>query len=478
MQASSSHFQSHDIVQQLQARLAQRADPNYAEWYRHNVKPTAPVRGVRMQDLRHLVMAWHQDWQRQQANAPASLQLEVTFQLFNADHVDDRLAAMVFLDEVLIPSKVVTPELLPRLATLFPPRLISDFKACDHFAAKVLQPLLIRYGSQVSEQLRDWFSADSVWQARAAVSALTPLASDAIHDDLLFLGCTIVLARPEEEAKSIVGSALRALGKVRPELVESFLTNKTNLINTNAACLNKATQFLEGRRQVYFREQRRLLLALNSQIGASSTSGTGGAGPSANPPITFPQEIPPIMPLPGERGPLPQVVYQESTPTAYNPIDPGGVRLPATRPLMFRQQGEIMLSPTETQAEQQVSEHPILPSLRNHRRFGSLPAFPVVSSDIATHVEGEEGRETPIGGVARGRITRSDSGMRRRTRRSRMHSTSSTPSPAVSTSALQESVGEQGRQPEAHIPSSTGGDTSSQAGSTDQYSTQGDMSGR
>lgn len=184
--------------------------------------------------------------------------------------MDDRLAAMVFLDEVLIPAHLVTPDLLPRLSSLFPPGLISDFKACDHFAAKVLQPLLIRYGVQVSNQLRYWFRADSVWQARSALSALTPLASDAIYDDLLYDGCSIVLGRPEEEAKSIVGSALRAWGKVRPELVENFLEDHHNLMNTNAACLNKATSFLESGRAQYFREQRRMLLAWNAQLGGSS----------------------------------------------------------------------------------------------------------------------------------------------------------------------------------------------------------------
>lgn len=293
MQSDEVYDQSRSMVNQLQNRLRGRADPSYAEWYRHNVKPTAPVRGVRMQDLRHLVMAWHHDWQvQQQPPISSNMQVEVTFLLFHAEHVDDRLAAMVFLDEVLIPNFVVTPDLLPRLSTLFPPALISDFKACDHFAAKVLQPLLIRYGSQVSDHLRTWFTAESVWQARAALSALTPLASDAIHDELLFAGCKIVLERQEEEAKSIVGSALRALGKVRPELVESFLSDSHNLVHTNAACLNKATQFLEGRRQTHFREQRRLLLAWNSQMLAAPMTCTL---PPPPPPPT-PQTAQPAQP--------------------------------------------------------------------------------------------------------------------------------------------------------------------------------------
>lgn len=274
------------IVQNLQTRLADRADADYAEWYRHNVKPATPVRGVRMQDLRHLVMAWHHDWQHaRHPNAqPVSLplQLDVTFALFRADFVDDRLAAMVFLDEVLIPSHQATPHLLPRLSSLFPPGLISDFKACDHFAAKVLQPLLIRYGAHVSHHLRLWFRADSVWQARAALSALTPLASDAIYDDLLYDGCAVVVARPEEEAKSIVGSALRAWGKVRPELVEAFLRNDHNLVNTNAPCLNKATSFLEPGRAQHFREQRRMLLAWNAQSDLATSDPTTAPSTAAS----------------------------------------------------------------------------------------------------------------------------------------------------------------------------------------------------
>lgn len=265
MQTGNLYSHPNLIVGMLQRLLAERADPAYAEWYRHNVKPTAPVRGVRMQDLRHLVMAWHEKWQIAQPTVTNAEKVEVTFLLLHADFVDDRLAAMVFIDEILIGAGAITPIHLDRFATLFPPGYISDFKACDHFAAKVLQRLLIQFRSDVSEKLSDWFRAQSVWQARAALSALTPFASDAIHDELLLSGCSIVLARPEEEAKSIVGSALRALGRIHPELVENFLNTEPNLVNTNAACLNKATSFLGPGRAQHFREQKRMLTTMTSQ---------------------------------------------------------------------------------------------------------------------------------------------------------------------------------------------------------------------
>lgn len=284
-----SHYGS--IVSVLQRRLAQRADPAYAEWYRHNVKPTAPVRGVRMQDLRHLVMAWYEEWHKDHQLVANTDKIEVTFLLLQAKYVDDRLAAMVFIDEILISAGVITPDHLDRFATLFPPGLISDFKACDHFAAKVLQPLLIRFRSAVSEKLSHWFRAQSVWQARAALSALTPFASDAIHDELLLLGCAIVLARPEEEAKSIVGSALRALGRVHPELVENFLHAEQNLLNTNAASLNKATSFLGTGRAQYFRDQKRMLTTMSSQHNPREY-------PTAPVPVPAPASVPAPVPAP------------------------------------------------------------------------------------------------------------------------------------------------------------------------------------
>lgn len=458
MQTDQIYRYPHLIVELLQQRLAERADPTYAEWYRHNVKPTAPVRGVRMQDLRHLVMAWHQEWQQQnQSSTQISIQLDVTFLLFHAEYVDDRLAAMVFIDEVLIPAQLVTPDLLERLSTLFPPGLISDFKACDHFAAKVLQPLLIRYGSQVSDQLLHWFSATSVWQARAALSALTPLASDAIYDDLLVMGCGIVLSRSEEEAKSIVGSALRALGKVRPELVEAFLSDSKNLLNTNAACLNKATSFLEAGRAQHFREQRRMLIAWSSQMGSShsaipctsetppntmSHSGYRSTGssislPTANTvlndvpaPLRASPTIPPIRSLNvrrrrdeiereireiAEGGTFEgtdreRYLNREVTDSLYSPMSSVGLLVSqGTRAAITTSQMDIG---TGTNLGARMGSH-TGPGPGSETNLFSLGGF----DPLALPKLSEEGRSVSIGGVAHGRITRTDSGLRRRHRR-------------------------------------------------------------
>lgn len=489
---------SHSIVTSLQRKLAERADETYADWYRHNVKPTAPVRGVRMQDLRHLVMAWYQEWKQQydqhsrlhgygqqqfqhhrheirpedlqwkqqhqphfqegkqetlpqshiqlqpsaqaaqlHSTPPIYLQLEVTFLLFHSQFVDDRLAAMVFLDEVLIPNRIATPELLPRLATLFPPGLISDFKACDHFAAKVLQPLLIRYGSQVSEHLRNWFSSDSVWQARAALSALTPLASDAIYDELLFSGCAIVLSRSEEEAKSIVGSALRALGKVRPELVERFLSERSNLINTNAHCLNKATQVLDSHRQAYFREQRRLLLTWNAQLAAPSNINVmPSSGPTVSPPTQA--QLPYAA--------LPNIGLSQSR------ISQGDIQSQASaEPVLQHGRSKNIETRDQAASTRQMgtistSDRTGTPDLRPTAMFTDvnspyrtrnesvstgliLPPLHTIEPPIFSGT-GDD-RNSFLTGVARGRITRAESGLRRRFRRSRSQSTSSTPSPGV-----------------------------------------------
>lgn len=443
---------THPIVADLQQRLAERADSAYAIWYRHNVKPSAPVRGVRMQDLRHLVMAWNDDWQKSQRTIQDAEKIDVTFLLLQAEYVDDRLAAMVFIDEILIPAQAVTADHLDRFATLFPKELITDFKACDHFAAKVLQPLLIRYGSLVSGQLSNWFRAKSVWQARAALSALTPLASDAIHDELLISGCAIVLSRPEEEAKSIVGSALRALGKVRPELVEQFLNNGTNLMNTNAACLNKATSFLETGKAQHFREQRRMMLAWSPQhttedqysleqsgslvvsqpisLGSPSReivpaqSRTPFATPTTSEPTSWEQSPEYLALQSGTEETYQRLERRRSDQQGYVshgwlagpsdtrirpgsslPLDPPGSFVPPPRFQSIQHERYIVQA---HQSEQRVPGTNIF-------AMGQLPVvLPRPMDESRSTAPSAAGT---LGGVAHGRITRADSGLRRRVRR-------------------------------------------------------------
>lgn len=214
-----------------------------------------------MQEIRFAVSKWNSEWQLEQQSVPNELQLSVSLLLLKSNYIDDQLAGIVFLDEILIPNSIVTYSSLLDFERLFASGYITNFKVSDHFSAKVLQPLIIRYGNHVTETLAKWFDAPSVWLARSALGSLVPFANDAIYDELILTGCDKLVRRPEDDAKSVVGSALKALAKRDFQTVENFLADDVHLACINAAGLTKACEPLPtgDLRPRQLRSKRRLL---------------------------------------------------------------------------------------------------------------------------------------------------------------------------------------------------------------------------
>lgn len=121
-----------------------------------------------------------------------------------------------------------------------------------------------------------------MWQARAALAALSTLASDGTHDELILSGCIILARRSEEEAKSIVGTALKALSKNRPERVSAFLQRDDVLALLDAPSLAKAAFNLSPGIIKRLKARRRVLAQSHVPIVDSSSAIAGGsAGSSA-----------------------------------------------------------------------------------------------------------------------------------------------------------------------------------------------------
>lgn len=280
MEPDDDYFLPESIIARLQNALEARARSEHREWtvsfYRLE---DTPVRGVRMQEIRFVVHNWHRTWEVEAQIIPPETERIIALQLLQQPHLDDKLAAMLFIDEILIPRQRLLPSHLSQFEAIFAAGCINNRKVGDMFAKKVLAPLLDRAPTQVSAILRDrWMVAPQLWQARAALAALTPLASDAVHQETLMAGSEVLLRREETEAKSVAGSALRAVGKWRADIVLEFLNDDENLVLFDAPALNRALHYLENDDATTLRNRRRALQTRRRRTSAQAEPSGSGSG--------------------------------------------------------------------------------------------------------------------------------------------------------------------------------------------------------
>lgn len=118
----------------------------------------------------------------------------------------------------------------------------------DNFATKVLALVLERDPAlAVARLCRVWIPATDVWQARAALVALSHVHPTDVPQDVVLYGCSVLIRRPEEAAKSAAGSALRALSKHNEAAVKAFLDQEETLFHFVAPALKKATTGIDDR---------------------------------------------------------------------------------------------------------------------------------------------------------------------------------------------------------------------------------------
>ena len=81
------------------------------------------------------------------AQQPSEQQKELALALIRLDYCEDKLAGMLFLQEILLPAAAVDwPQDLPRFAALFEQGYIYDWNTCDWFCVRVLGPLVEQQG--------------------------------------------------------------------------------------------------------------------------------------------------------------------------------------------------------------------------------------------------------------------------------------------------------------------------------------------
>ena len=248
------------LLKALQRSLAVRASAKTKAWWEAYLKGAVPFRGVKMADVRAALHAWRREEDVAQClSRDEELALALLF--FEEEHCEDKLAGILYLQEILIPEGTVRWRRdLPRLARLFDDGHIADWNTCDWFCVKVLGPLAHREGERCARAIAGWRNAPGLWRRRAAGVAFVNLAKDGDQRfdgfvDLLLEVCDATVRSDERFAQTGTGWVLRELSAAEPSRVVGFVEER--LHRFSAEGLRYATEKMPGDVRKRLRQARR-----------------------------------------------------------------------------------------------------------------------------------------------------------------------------------------------------------------------------
>jgi 3-methyladenine DNA glycosylase AlkD len=215
-------------IRELQSRIQGKAEPRTRAWWEAYLKHVIPFRGVKMADVRAVLHRWYAD---QELDSRLSLkeQKALALALFHQEHAEDKIAGILFLQEILLPAGAIEwREDLPRFADLFREGWIDDWNTCDWFCVKVLGPLVVREGEACARAIAQWKTVENLWQRRASGVAFVNLAKKG--DDnfagftaLLLETCAATVRHQERFSQTGTGWVLRELSRADPQRVRLFV---------------------------------------------------------------------------------------------------------------------------------------------------------------------------------------------------------------------------------------------------------------
>ena len=234
------------MIEDLQARLQARADPERKAWWERYLKGEAAFRGVAMPAIRRELRAWHAE--HRLGECPPEEGKALAFALMEQPLSEDKLAGILLLRELLFEH--VGRGDLPRLARLFAEGHVADWSVCDWLGVKLLAGLVRRDGAPLARSLADWRRAGPLWQRRAAAVSLAPLApaGNANFPGFTALAlevCEANVRDPARFSQTGVGWLLRELSKAEPAAVRAFVADHEGDLSREARRMALAK--LEGR---------------------------------------------------------------------------------------------------------------------------------------------------------------------------------------------------------------------------------------
>ncbi len=214
---------THDI-EILYHQLQAKADPQVKIWWEKYVKQSAPFIGVKMPVIRSVVWAWYQ--QSIKGNLNFDQQKELALALIGRPYSEEKLAGILFWQEILIPAGgVECDQDVDKFAALFAAQPIYDWNVCDWFCVKVLGPLLEKGGDPCAQAMAEWRNAANLWQARASVVAFVNSAEESNYYPLILKSAEMLIRREERFAKTAVGWILRDISKYDQSFVKAFVAD-------------------------------------------------------------------------------------------------------------------------------------------------------------------------------------------------------------------------------------------------------------
>lgn len=208
-----------------------------------------------MADVRTELHAWYEAQGLQRL--PPDDQAAFALTLLREAATEDKLAGMILLQEILIPSGAPGwQELLPAFAGLFREGHLADWNSADWFCVKVLGPLTAREGEACARALGAWKKSSNLWQRRAsAVGFVNLVKSDERYPGLRRVAlesCEALVASPERFAQTGAAWVLREMSRADPQVVEDFLLRNLPRMSREAA--KNAMKYLpEERRQALWK---------------------------------------------------------------------------------------------------------------------------------------------------------------------------------------------------------------------------------
>lgn len=241
----------------LQDRLAGQADPKTKAWWELYLKGVIPFRGVKMADIRRELHGWIQDDKIAERFLPSE-QKELALELIRDTYTEDKLAGILYFQEVLIPAGWVEwPVDLPRFADLFEDGFIYDWNTCDWFCVRVLGPLAKQERERCARAIAGWRTSANLWRRRAAGVAFVNLAGDGESNfpgftTMLLDVCATTIRSQERFAQTGTGWVLREVWQAEPDRVTTFI--EEHLDSFSSEGLRYATEKMPNDIKTRFRQ--------------------------------------------------------------------------------------------------------------------------------------------------------------------------------------------------------------------------------
>lgn len=227
-------LRSRSVIEELQAELERRADPEKKAWWENYVKGAA-FRGTPMGEVRGAVRHWlatHPGLSRTQTK-------QLALELIRQPLSEDKIAGVLILSEHLIDDLGL--EELAAFRALLAEEHLGDWSSCDWFCVKVLGRMLERspLREQIADELIEWTRSDELWVRRAGLVAFVTLApkGDTALPGLterVLVGAERNAADERRFAQTSVGWALRELSRSEPVAVRRFLDEHGDGLSSEA----------------------------------------------------------------------------------------------------------------------------------------------------------------------------------------------------------------------------------------------------